>query len=576
MYVCVQQSKREIVNVCLCFAIILSLSLSPPSPSQSEGTLRYIEQKEFYSHGKTQNSLAILHRDPYDNLVPDNPVPQSHKPIMEGLQGASVRDPAIDAVLHGREMGLSQLPRLMADIVSGEEEAVKLEAKNMERLKKIDFSKFKDGEPINPMCIMHLLKAVRDEEEGGGEGCGLPPGDFSPPQSVSSAPSPASSLASHPSSVSVLTPPSVVAVDNHVPSPHSVSASPHSVSGVGFVQSPHSAAGMIPSPHSAAGSIPSPHSATGLIPSPASSAALSPYSVPPSAMFGTASGQVDTPSPDSGIDSPTSAGSDSTSTFQPPQVPNTHVSIPPVSHSPVSGPNSYQFQPQTTNLPSAFDFTTQLLQQHQLQQQQQQQHGVMFTQPPAVGSLPLSTADQTLEMLLTNLSTPQQQHQQQQQQFPPPQDWVEKQSELQEQILRQRNLLQDLLIQQEVHQMTVPAFPEQQPVYGHVVPNGSLSSLTPSPSFLAHSGPLSSLTPSPSPSPLVNAPTNPGPQNFGQYQPLLPQVTNSGQNGLNHTTSGTNGSVSFVGSVDMVSSGTTMDGLSPPSPDIQELLQQFQ
>ena len=563
MYVCVQQSKREIVSVCLCFAIILSLSISLLHlSSQSEGTLRYIEQKEFYSHGKTQNSLAILHRDPYDNLVPDNPVPQTHKPIMEGLQGASVRDPAIDAVLHGREIGLSQLPRLMADIVSGEEEAVKLEAKNMERLKKIDFSKFKDGEPINPMCIMHLLKAVRDEEEGGGEGCGLPPGDFSPPQSVSSAPSPASSLASHPSSVSVLTPPSVVAVDNHVPSPHSVSASPHSVSGVGFVQSPHSA-----------GSIPSPHSATGLIPSPASSAALSPYSVPPSAMFGTASGQVDTPSPDSGIDSPTSAGSDSTSTFQPPQVPNTHVSIPPVSHSPVSGPNSYQFQPQTTNPPSAFDFTTQQqLLQHQLQLQQQQQQGVMFPQPPAVGSLPLSTADQTLEMLLTNLSTPQQQ-----QQFPPPQDWVEKQSELQEQILRQRNLLQDLLIQQEVHQMTVPAFPEQQPVYGHVVPNGSLSSLTPSPSFLAHSGPLSSLTPSPSPSSLVNAPTNPGPQNFGQYQPLPPQVTNSGQNGLNHTTSGTShGSVSFVGSVDMVSSGTTMDGLSPPSPDIQELLQQFQ
>ena len=524
---------------------------SPPLPSQSEGTLKYIEQKEFYSHGRTNNSIVSLHPDPYDSFVPEKPVRQSHEPIVAGLQEASVAKQAIAAVLHGRELGLSALPSLLTDVVSSAEEAERLEDENKKRFSKIDFSQFKEGEKIHPMCIMHMLKEMKEDEELA--------------QCAASTPSPAPSSVSQISSVpSEMTPVSAVS-DSHIPSPHSVPLfGPQSVPGMvpspqsslGFVPSPHSASGLvpspqsstglIPSPHSFMGPIPSPHSASGLVPSPqsVSSMAASPQSAPPSVLY---SMYETIASPDSGIDSPTSAGSDSASSFQShSQIPNTHVSMLPVSQSFVPSPASYQFQPQTTNIPSAFNFTTQ-------QQQQQQQ----FQLPPI--SMAGSISDKTLEMLLTaaNLSTPQQQHQQQQQHppHPPSHEWVERQMQLEDQIQRQRELLQDLIVQQKFLQTQLPAGKQQQqPVYNHVQ-NGS----------------------SPTPMSFVNGPNH-------QYQPLPPHVTNSGQNGLNHAISGITANISFLSSVDLLSNGggVNVENLPsvpppPPSPNtIQDLFQQLQ
>ena len=462
----------------------------------------------------------------------------------------------IDAVLHGRELGLSALPSLLTDVVSSAEEAERLEYENKKRFSKIDFSKFQEGEKIHPMCIMHMLKEMKemkDEEELAQSQC---------------APSPAPSSVSQISSVpSAMTPVSGVS-DSHIPSPHSVplsgtqsvpSMAPSPQSSLGFVPSPHSASGLvpspqsstglIPSPHSVMGPIPSPHSASSLVPSPQSvySMAASPQYAPPSVLY---SMFETTASPDSGIDSPTSAGSDSASSFQShSQITNIHVSMLPVSQSFVPIPASYQFQPQTANIPSAFNFTTQ-------QQQQQQQ----IELPPV--SMAGSISDNTLEMLLT-AATPQQQqhhHQQQHPPHPPSQEWVERQRQLEDQIQRQRELLQDLIVQQKFLQAQLPAGKQQQqPVYNHVE-NGSF----------------------PTPMSSVSGPNHQTLQNFSQYQTLPPHVTNnSGQNGLNHAISGITANISFLGSVDLLSNGgvENLPSLPPPPPSpntIEDLFQQLQ
>ena len=127
--------------------------------------------------------------------------------------------------------------------------------------------------------------------------------------------------------------------------------------------------------------------------------------------------------------------------------------------------------------------------------------------------------------------------------------------QLEDQIQRQRELLQDLIVQQKFLQTQLPAGKQQQqPVYNHVQ-NGS----------------------SPTPMSFVNGPNH-------QYQPLPPHVTNSGQNGLNHAISGITANISFLSSVDLLSNGggVNVENLPsvpppPPSPNtIQDLFQQLQ
>ena len=172
-------------------------------------------------------------------------------------------------------------------------------------------------------------------------------------------------------------------------------------------------------------------------------------------------------------------------------------------------------------------------------------------------SLPSPTSDQSLGVELGTLSTP---SQQQQHLLPPPpsQEWVERQRKLQEQIQRQKQLLQNLLVEQEFHQVGLPgqqpeyAVPRQQPLYCHV-----------------ENGLVSSLTPFPFPQPLVTLPTHPVPESFGRFRPHHPPpLTTSDQNRRTHTSSCTR-SISFVGSVDINPHITPCNG-SMPFFDMQE------
>ena len=490
------------------------------SLSQNEGTLKYIEQQEFYSHGKTEECTALVHCDPYNSLIPKKPIPQTHESLVTGLKDANVSNAVIDAFLHSRELGLSQLPELATDVVSGEEEAVKLEARNQALFQKIDPEKLRGLDP--GYIVRHLKDFVKEDSE---DGDNVPPSEVtSPPQSVFSSPSPSLSSVSQTSSIpasAAPTPPSLSGFDSHISSPHSASTA-------------------IPSPQSTLSTVPSPHS------------------VPPSSY------SQDSNSLDSGIDSPTSAGSiptpnslESVSAHapatQPPyasvqipfqqasQVPYTHNSMQPFSQSSV--PNSVAFQPQST-IPKSFHFGT-------TQQQQQQQS---FTQQHPNNSMSASTSDDTLEMLLTDLASPpsqqqQQTYQQQQQQQAVSREWLEKQQRLQDQIQQQQKLLQDLLIQQQSLQMQ-----QQQATFDQLpVHNGSVSSLTPTPS------PLSSVGVSPHPV---------------QYSPPNPiHSTNVNQSGQSRTTDNTT-NLSFISSVDLLSHSA--DNTSPSALDLQELWQQLQ
>ena len=537
------------------------MKLSCPYHSQSDGTAKYIEQKEFYSKGKTEDSTPSVQHDFYDDLVPENPLPQTHESLVAGLKDANISKPAIDAYFHGRELSMRQLPELITDVVSGEEEADKLAAENMERFMKLDWEKLKKEGKADPLYIMQNIDEILGEGFEKGEKS-EPPENFSPPQSVCSALSPMSSV-SQPGSIppaAVPTPLSASSFDSHIPSPQSVSVT-------------------VPSPQS--------------IPS----VAPSPYSAPPS-VFSTGSVSQDS---DSGIGSPTSAGSTSTPngigvlpnlepvpangivpspqpSYGPGQVPFQQPSQVYPSRQPYSQsfiPES-SFQPQNTNIPNSFNFGPP--QQQQLfTQQQQQQQPQQTTSGPMYG-LP---TDDALEMLLTNLSsqpqTQQQQMQQQQQmlrqqmsqqqqmlqqqqmsqQQPSSQEWVGKQQSLQEEIEQQKKRLQYLLKQQESHQMLLPQQPstyEQSSV---------------------HSGSVSSLTPTPSPSSSVGLGAyhaSPVQQSFGT-SPLPPQLTTGDQNGPNHANGDTT-NLSFVSSVDFIVHSA--DNTSPSALELQELWQQLQ
>lgn len=490
--------------------------------------------------------MAVVHRDPYDDILPEKPVSQTHEPFVAGLKEAKVTDSAIDTFLHSRELALCQLPGLITDVVSSEEEAAKLESKNMALFQKVDLQKLKEEGELTPLSVTRLLKEM--EKSLDGEQASPPSGNFSssssPPQSVSSVPSPLSSVSQPPSVSSTTMPSSVSSSHTHVSSPDSVLAT------VPSPQSADSALSLVPSPNSAVPSVYSPNSVL-----------------------------MD---PDSGIDSPTSAGSNSspsetgTSTLHsfvpngpmPVQVPyqqsgnmqgtqfqnayldTAHVSRPPVSQSSVPHSTSYSFHPQSTTIPNTFNFTT--------QQQQQQQ---LFTQQTN-GPVSAPTNDETLEMLLSALTSPQQlvpQHQPLQsampQQLSAPEGWMEKQQKLEEQIQHQQKLLQELLLQQQYHQMEL----QQPTTHGQLpVQDGGHLSLTPTPS------PASSATPSPYPSKSMYS------ESFGS-SPHPPQPTNENRNGLAHTTDNTT-NLSFLGSVDYLP-----QGVAPPSAqDLQELWQQLQ
>ena len=223
----------------------------------------------------------------------------------------------------------------------------------------------------------------------------------------------------------------------------------------------------------------------------------------------------------------------------------------------------------------------------------------MEPNPPIISSV----QHQMLDMPLSNFSTPQQQHPPPPPPPPPPsQEWVERQRQLEDQIQRQKKLLQDLIVQQEVHQMMMPEPQEmaavqqtdKEPTQNHFSPlssgySSSLSSLAPSPLSSTNSGhkeEMACLDNAPSPLELSSVKTRslsslaPSPlshvglSTVPATQPLpLPQMTNGGQNGPN-TTTGDATNVSFLGSVDFLSSGSP-DSALPLSPDIQELLQQF-
>ena len=171
------------------------------------------------------------------------------------------------------------------------------------------------------------------------------------------------------------------------------------------------------------------------------------------------------------------------------------------------GPASYQFQTGT------FDLTT-----------HQPQH--------LVQALPFSDAnctfEHTLKILPTHLSK------QQHPPLPPPpsHEWIERQRKLEKQTLRQRQLLQDLLME---HQMMMPAGQTQvkQQSVNHQVQSRS--------------------------------------QNTSPFNPVPQKMTNAGnQNELSTHTS------LFHQSVDGQSSIAANNNLSPPSPDtVQYLLQQL-
>ena len=477
--------------------------------------------------------------------------------------------------------------------MSGEEEAVHLEAKNQALFQKLDVKKIQAEGNFN---ILYLTRLAKEMEKGGlSEGQGSPPsGNFtsslSPPQSVSSAPSPASSSLSPPGSISSTAsrpPVSISNYDSHIHSPRSVPVT---------VPSPQSVLSLVPNHNSAPPSVYSHNSAQMNSPDSILSLVPSPNSAPPSVYSHTSAPMN---SPDSGIDSPTSAGSESipnengigileplepntaSSLIVPAQVPYAGIQVPfqqstelPVPqfqntslaeghiHRPPftqSISNTYSFQPQSTNIPNSFHFGAQQQQMPQQQQQHQMSQQMLFTQQ--------TSNDETLEMLLSNLTVPQQQQQQQFSQEP--QEWMEKQQMLQLQIQQQQKLLQDLLFQQQNHQMQLP----QQ--------HGALSSLTPTPSPassvpLVQNSPLLSLTPTPSPASSVASSPYPmqqySPSSLGT-SPLPSQSTNDNKNGLSYTT-GDATSLSFVGSVDFLPH--SMADTSPAVPDLQELWQQFQ
>jgi PAS domain-containing protein len=222
----------------------------------------------------------------------------------------------------------------------------------------------------------------------------------------------------------------------------------------------------------------------------------------------------------------------------------------------------------------------------------------MEPNPPIISSV----QHQMLDMPLSNFSTPQQQHPPPPPPPPPSQEWVERQRQLEDQIQRQKELLQDLIVQQEVHQMMMPEPQEmaavqqtdKEPTQNHFSPlssgySSSLSSLAPSPLSSTNSGhkeEMACLDNAPSPLELSSVKTRSlsslapfplshvGLSTVPATQPLpLPQMANGGQNGPN-TTTGDATNVSFLGSVDFLSSGSP-DSALPLSPDIQELLQQF-
>ena len=551
--------------------------------SQSEGTLKYIEQQEFYSNGKTPEATpALLHTDPYDKCVPNEPVPQTHETLVEGLHDANVPNAVINTFLHSRELGLSQLPELITDVVSGEEEADKLAAKNLALLGKVDQSKLKES-MNSKFGLREFAKLLKEVEGKEAVDC-LPPWEISPPQSVLSALSPDSSVSQPCSIPSVSQPGSIPSVSQpgSIPksSTYSVTSFDSHISSPNFVPtlstSPQSVLSIAPSPNSAPPSVFSsiPHDSDSGIDSPLSAGS---DSIP---------NGIKTESTSGGVQIPYSYGQ---IPFQNQQVQNNHTSI---LSFPKTDSTGYSFQPHGTTVPSSFNFTPPPPPPQQQQQQQQLFTQQMNTSPP--------NNDDTLEMLLTNLSHPQQmasqqtqqqmtsqqtqqqqlmtsQQQQmtsQQQQITSPQqqmtslqqqmtspqqqmtsqqqqEWFMKQQILQEQIKQQQKLLQDLMVQQKFHQMQQPNNEQQ-----HAVHNNSVSSFTSSPS----------------PSSVPNYPV---PQSFGSSPPLPLQGTKDNHYGLNHVSSGTT-NVSFVSSVDYLAPSSA-DNMSPSAAlELQDLWQQLQ
>ena len=554
------------VRKCL---VLCSLSLS--LYSQSEGTMKYIEQQEFYSHGKYTSNRALHHQDPYDFLVPDEPPPQTHQTLVDGLQKAEMSDSSIGAFLHSRQLALSQQPGSFKDIVSSEEEADKLQARNLALIQNnFDVERLMKEGMTDPRDFVRMMKEL--QEKGAAEGAGSGPptqAEISPPNSVLSAPSPASSV-SQPGSIppgsqpgSIPSTSSVTSFDSLSPGsvPATLSSSPQSVLSVN---------------------------------------SSCPNSAPPSVFY---SGPPDSTSPDSGIDSPLSTGSDSIPSaiktestgnapvpvpytldqfpFQNSQIQqNGHASMPPFSQTDSTG---YSFQPQATAIPPSFNFAPSV-----------------FTQQ-VNSSVPPSLSNDALDMLLTDLSgpyPPQQQEQQLLGQQPPqqgeamqtpqqgeamqtpqqmqngapvaPQDWAMKQQALQDQILQQQKLIQELLAQQK---MQLPQQQQQQ------YPTTTTTTTAYEPRSV-HDGSVSSLTPSPSPSSSGFAtyqPTtvnNPAPQSFGFAPPLPPHPTKDNQNRINHGTVVGATNVSVVGSVDFLASSG--DNMSPSAAlELQDLWQQL-
>ena len=243
---------------------------------------------------------------------------------------------------------------------------------------------------------------------------------------------------------------------------------------------------------------------------------------------------------------------------------------------PTQPQSQYPVQPN----PFSYNFVEMMPPNLSAPQQQQQQHFQQQQQQR-------EASDQALEILPPNLFTQQQQFQQQQQHPPPPsQEWMERQRQLEDKIQTQKQLLQDLLVQQELLQKMVPRQPEIATAQqnGHENPNHS-------PLSSGYSGSLSSLAPSPlsttnsdhAPSPLEATSVQsrsisslaPAPLSYGGVpKPSAPQPLLLPQMGGQNTTTEGATNVSFLGSVDLLSSGSP-DSALPLSPDIQELLQQF-